>query len=225
MLPFSIRCNTCGEYMYVGRKFNSRKELVQGEDYLGIKIWRFYIRCSMCSAEITLKTDPKHGSYICEQGAKRSHELWEKKAREEQLGTGREDEEDKGNDLETTEDVNALMESRQEEALREMNELNALEELREKTADIVDHDLLNHVASQRRVPLAEEDEEMIKETFQLKKLVEEENGIVPSIETLSGSSLTFHSRVKRKKQSPSQSSAKKPVSSLLSCYESSDESQ
>lgn len=50
---------TCGEYIYKGKKFNGRKETVQGEEYYGIKIFRFYIKCTGCSAEITFKTDPK----------------------------------------------------------------------------------------------------------------------------------------------------------------------
>jgi len=37
MAPFSMRCNSCGEYIYKGKKFNARKETALGEDYMGIK--------------------------------------------------------------------------------------------------------------------------------------------------------------------------------------------
>ena len=53
--PSFHRCLTCGNYVYKGRKFNSRKEDAQGEKYLGIQIYRFYIRCPECLSEITFK--------------------------------------------------------------------------------------------------------------------------------------------------------------------------
>ena len=34
MLPFSMRCNTCGEYHYRGKKFTAKKEDIQGETYM-----------------------------------------------------------------------------------------------------------------------------------------------------------------------------------------------
>ena len=40
----AFRCNTCHEYIYKGKKFNARKEDVENEDYLGIRIYRFYIK-------------------------------------------------------------------------------------------------------------------------------------------------------------------------------------
>lgn len=60
MTPYSMKCNACGEYIYKGRKFNARKEN-SGESYYSIPIFRFYIRCTRCSSEITFKTDPKVG--------------------------------------------------------------------------------------------------------------------------------------------------------------------
>ena len=68
MIPFSLQCIKCGEYMYRGKKFNSRKEDVIGDDYLGIKKYRFYIKCCVCNNEIAFKTDPKNQDYVCESG-------------------------------------------------------------------------------------------------------------------------------------------------------------
>ena len=69
MLPVRIRCNTCGNYMSEGTKFNCREDEVINETYLGIKIHRFYIKCTNCSAEVTIKTDSKNSGYIVESGA------------------------------------------------------------------------------------------------------------------------------------------------------------
>eukprot|EP00605_Chrysophyceae_sp_TOSAG23-4_P000910 GSChrysophyteH1.ASY1.ANO1.1004.1 assembled CDS len=75
-LPFSMSCTACNEFMYKGRKFNAKKETVTGETYLGLKIYRFYIKCTRCAAPITFKTDPKEGSYVCEKGSTRNFELF-----------------------------------------------------------------------------------------------------------------------------------------------------
>ena len=53
--PPLYRCLTCGNYVYKGKKFNARKEDAKGEKYLGIQIYRFYIRCPQCLSEITFK--------------------------------------------------------------------------------------------------------------------------------------------------------------------------
>jgi hypothetical protein len=112
MAPFSMKCTSCGEYIYKGRKFNARKETPENEKYLGIQIFRFYIRCTRCSSEITFKTDPKNQDYTCERGAKRNTEPWRK-----------------------VEDENETDEQRLDRLEKEDEERNAMEELEAKTID------------------------------------------------------------------------------------------
>ena len=123
MLPFSMRCNTCGEYMYRGKKFNSKKEMVKGEDYLGIRIFRFIIKCSVCSAEITFKTDPQNSDYTCESGASRNFEVWrDNEAAIDEAKKQREDEDKL--------DAMKSLENRTIDSKLEMDVLDALDEIK-----------------------------------------------------------------------------------------------
>ena len=72
MLPMSICCILV-ETMYAGTRFNSRKEDVQGPDgsYLGIKIFRFTIKCTQCSTACTFLTD-QNADYRVESGCSRN---------------------------------------------------------------------------------------------------------------------------------------------------------
>ncbi|KDN38094.1 DUF572-domain-containing protein [Tilletiaria anomala UBC 951] len=172
MAPFSMRCNTCGEYVYKGKKFNARKETVQGEEYYGIKIFRFYIKCPQCSAEITFKTDPKNTDYTAEHGASRNFEPWRVT----------EDQEDKNADPlahlaeeEEEEELDPMkaLEQRTLESKREMEIADMLQDIRTRNArnerldiDTVTVSLekgkgrsLNPEAEEQR--LAEEEDELL----------------------------------------------------------------
>lgn len=131
MAPFSMKCTSCGEYIYKGRKFNARKETPEAERYLGIQIYRFYIRCTRCSSEITFKTDPKNQDYTCEKGAKRSTEPWRRVEEAEETDEQRLDrlerEEEERNAMEE-------LEAKTVDAKREMAVADALDEIRTRNA-------------------------------------------------------------------------------------------
>ncbi|KAG2076027.1 DUF572-domain-containing protein [Suillus decipiens] len=169
MAPFSMRCNTCGEYIYKGKKFNARKETVDGEDYYGIKIFRFYIKCTLCSAEITFKTDPKNTDYSAEHGASRNFEPWrEEKVVEEEDRLARLEEEENN-------PMKAL-ENRTVDAKREMDILDALQDIRARNArnervgqasDLVSRMTVEEETEEERERrlAEEEDEKLVREVF------------------------------------------------------------
>lgn len=140
MAPFSMKCTSCGEYIYKGRKFNARKETTD-EKYLTIPIYRFYIRCTRCSSEITFKTDPKNMDYTCERGAKRNFESW----RDPESSELKETDEQRLDRLELEEaeeaenaERNAMeeLEQKMEDSKREMQIADALDEIRTRNARI-----------------------------------------------------------------------------------------
>ena len=63
MIPFTLCCSTCKEFSYRGKKFNSRKEIIQDQTYLGIHMHRFFIKCPRCASEICFRTDPETADY------------------------------------------------------------------------------------------------------------------------------------------------------------------
>ncbi|KAJ8274138.1 hypothetical protein COCON_G00087630 [Conger conger] len=124
MAPFNMRCKTCGEYIYKGKKFNARKETVQNELYMGLPIFRFYIKCTRCLAEITFKTDPENTDYAMEHGATRNFQA-EKLMEEEEKKVQREREEEELNN------PMKVLENRTRDSKLEMEVLENLQELKE----------------------------------------------------------------------------------------------
>jgi hypothetical protein len=70
-LPVVMQCANadCEHIMAKNTRFQAKKEIVAGADYLGIKIHRFHIRCTACHSAISFRTDPERGRYVVEHGA------------------------------------------------------------------------------------------------------------------------------------------------------------
>lgn len=174
MAPFNMRCKTCGEYIYRGKKFNARKEDVIGKTYLGIQVYRFYIKCTKCLAEITFLTDPASQDYEMENGAIRNFEsvrLAEKQAEQEEKARK---EEEANNPMK-------LLENRTRDSRREMDVLETLEDLREMNTRNAAFDPEEIIRKQRELneqllkQQEEEDEKEIQRLFGKNKLVKTEN--------------------------------------------------
>ncbi len=177
MLPMSICCSTCNNYMYAGTKFNSKKEDVQGPEgrYLGIKIFRFTIKCTVCSAACCFVTDPKNGDYQTESGCTRNFEAWREKEKVEEELVKEKEADEEG-------DAMRALEARTADSKNEMDILDALDEMRAQNArhEQVDVDNVLDAVQSRRERKApedieaaaaaaaaadEEDEELVRKNF------------------------------------------------------------
>ena len=217
MAPFGMKCTACGEYIYKGRKFNARKETTE-EKYLNIPIYRFYIRCTRCSGEITFKTDPKNMDYTCERGAKRNFEIWREGRSEE---------------VEETDEQRLDRLEREEAEELEVQERNAMEELEQKmmdskkemqVADALDNIMTRNariergerageeaalatvrdLAAEERERLDREDEEAARRAFETKLAREHREEPTEGVQTMASSprpaALPDFSKVKKVKK-------------------------
>ncbi|CAI7601242.1 unnamed protein product [Penicillium glandicola] len=190
MTPFSMKCTHCGEYIPKGRKFNARKETLE-ERYLSVPIYRFYIRCTRCSGEITFRTDPKNNDYQCERGAKRNFEVWRDDKDEkyndetEEQTLDRLEKEHGAKEEQLERDKMAELEDKMLDSKREMQIADALDEIRTRNARIERNEARGDEAALATVQekideealRAEreeaEDREAIRKEFRAKKLAAE----------------------------------------------------
>ncbi|CAG0883439.1 unnamed protein product [Cyprideis torosa] len=218
MAPCNMRCVSCGEYVYKGKKFNARKEDVLDMNHLGLRIYRFYIRCPRCLQEISFRTDPETTDYVLEAGATRNFQALKlaEEAAEKELKE--KEEEIKNNPMK-------LLEQRTEQSQREMEELEALEELREtnKRQATLNYEKIigQKVAEGQRVALTQAEMEREEDEAELRRILgRTEEGVtvkrllvdVSDSDNSDADDSTSSSGAKRQKMAPAPSTSKeKPV--------------
>ncbi|CAG9327514.1 unnamed protein product [Blepharisma stoltei] len=159
MLPFTCKCNICGTYLHIGTKFNMRKETVTDESYLGIEILRFFFKCTRCTTEITMKTDPKSHDYVCESNASRQYdERRDLEAAESALQEMK---------VQENEDPMRFLEARTYESRREMDIMDALGDILSinKIQGKVDYE--NVISEVRRKRKEEEEKKAMVEKYMM----------------------------------------------------------
>ena len=239
MLPMSIQCDTCGEYMYRGKKFNSKKEDVLDDDYHGIKIFRFYIKCITCAATITFKTDPKSGDYVSEKGCSRNFEPWRENEAENEAAVKERVEEEAGDSMKT-------LENRTVDSKREMDILDALDEIKaiNQRHERVDTNMILEMHSSTdvntKVTLDDDQEQAAKVMFAAAKKRKADEDANSSVKTKNAKNITATFPVLKKKKivapititkkssilvvQPKKKETKKPTLMGLVAYGSSDSS-
>lgn len=176
MAPFSMKCTTCGEFIYKGRKFNSQKETNMEQKYLNIQIYQLHIKCTRCSAEIILRTDPKNNDYAMVKGAIRNMEPWRNRVAEEESVDERLDRlEREEAEAAGEEEKNAMadLEAKNADARREMAAADMLDEIRQRNARIhrsekdgMDYaDTIVRAEDEEHARQEREDEEAAKRAF------------------------------------------------------------
>lgn len=173
MAPFNMRCKTCGEYIYKGKKFNARKEDAENENYLGIRIYRFYIKCTRCLQEISFKTDPRNTDYEIEEGATRNFMALKLAQEQEKREEDAEKEEEATNPMK-------LLENRTQQSKQEIELMESLEELRDlnRRQGNVDYDTMlskyNPTELKEKIKLMqeEEDEKTVQNLMGVKRSIE-----------------------------------------------------
>ncbi|XP_028293976.1 splicing factor YJU2 [Gouania willdenowi] len=165
MAPFNMRCKTCGEYIYKGKKFNARKETVQNELYMGLPIFRFYIKCTRCLAEITFKTDPENTDYAMEHGATRNFQA--EKLLEEEVSRIQQERDD-----EELNNPMKVLENRTKDSKLEMEVLENLQELKELNQRQAQVDYEGMIAKYREIERREKEREKEEDELELRDVLE-----------------------------------------------------
>ncbi|XP_061749825.1 splicing factor YJU2-like [Nerophis ophidion] len=165
MAPFNMRCKTCGEYIYKGKKFNARKETVQNQLYMGLPIFRFYIKCTRCLAEITFKTDPENTDYAMEHGATRNFQA-EKLIEEEEKRVQEEREEEELNN------PMKVLENRTRDSKMEMEVLENLQELKDLNQRQAQVDFESMLGQYRELEKREREREKVEDELETKDMLE-----------------------------------------------------
>ncbi|ODV83820.1 hypothetical protein CANARDRAFT_190897, partial [[Candida] arabinofermentans NRRL YB-2248] len=140
MIPFSMRCLKCNEYISKSKKFNAKKEITT-EMYLGIKVIQFHFKCPKCYNDLIFKTDPKNGDFTCVSGCKKNYEK-------------------QTPEVEKEDDMDAILERLEAEDVKEQQAKEGSNKVGDKTETAIEQLERRLVEQQREQELIEQIDEL-----------------------------------------------------------------
>ena len=176
MMPFTMCCSHCGEYMYIATKFNSRCEKVQGTTSLGLNAYRFYGSCKHCKGEFIFRTDPEHSDYVLESGGSRTYEAFKDADFAEAEVARAKAEEEGSSEAAALESkiYDTAEEMRRIEELGELRAINKREAKRNETIHAAIEKLTKSVEEENTSAIREQEEREFEEEFrQLKRRLQQ----------------------------------------------------
>jgi hypothetical protein len=171
MMPFTMRCSSCGEYMYIATKFNSRCEKVQGTTALGLNAYRFFGSCKHCKAEFSFRTDPEHSDYVLESGGARTYEAF-KDADYAEAEVARAKAQEEGNSESVALEskiYDTAEEMRRIEELGELKAINKREARRDVAIDVALEKLSREIEEENLAAIRAQEEAEFEEEFRTLK--------------------------------------------------------
>merc|ERR1719384_2831645 len=147
-----------------GTKFNARQEEAMGMEWMGLKRWRFYLKCSSCSQEMTFLTDPENDHYVTEHGCTRNFEPWRVKEEVNKI-LNEKKKQIESDSMKLLENKSSIIKNQ----LDLMDTINDLQDVNKKNA-FMDHDEAIHkLSKKRKLSQLNEDELNIQEFKEKKK--------------------------------------------------------
>lgn len=171
MMPFTMRCSACGEYMYIATKFNSRCEKIPGTTSLGLNAYRFFGSCKHCKAEFVFRTDPEHSDYVLESGGSRTYEAF-KDADYAEAEVARAKAEEEGNSESVALEskiYDTAEEMRRIEELGELRAINKREARRDIAIDAAIDKLTKSIEEENEAAIRAQEEAEFEEEFRALK--------------------------------------------------------
>lgn len=74
-MPFNIWCNGCGNHIGMGVRYNAEKTKVGM--YYTTPIYKFRMKCHLCTNHFEIQTDPQNLDYVILDGARRQERRWD----------------------------------------------------------------------------------------------------------------------------------------------------